>query len=168
MWRCRQAFGVLCGKKVRHKLKGKLCRTAIRPPILYGEELSYKKTSCSPDKCCGNAYVALDLWPYKKWSSSEWWYTWEARDSAKWRKTCPIPIEMVWTCPTETFRGSSGILRRNNNGKRDRKTPKLAWEEAVKGDLKGWNIFKDLALNRCEWKTIIHVPDPWFVASVGF
>jgi hypothetical protein len=31
--------------------------------------------------------------------------------------------------------------------------PKLTWEEAIKGDLKEWDIPKDLALNRSAWKT---------------
>jgi hypothetical protein len=34
----RQAFGVLCDKRVSQKLKGKFYRTAIRPTILYGAE----------------------------------------------------------------------------------------------------------------------------------
>jgi hypothetical protein len=31
----------------------------------------------------------------------------------------------------------SGILGHNSNGKRARGSPKLTWEEAIKGDLKG-------------------------------
>jgi hypothetical protein len=34
----RQASGVLCDKKMSHKLKGKFYRTAIRPTMLYGAE----------------------------------------------------------------------------------------------------------------------------------
>jgi hypothetical protein len=37
--------------------------------------------------------------------------------------------------------------------------PKFTGEEAVKGDLKGWDTLKDLALNKSAWKTAIHVPD---------
>ena len=39
----RQASGVLCDKRVPHKLKGKFYRTTIRPAILYGAE-------CCPTK----------------------------------------------------------------------------------------------------------------------
>ena len=62
---------------------------------------------------------------------------------------------MVWTCPTETSRGTG-----DSNVKRGRGRPKLTWVEAIKGDLKGWNIPKDLALDRSAWKTAIHVPEP--------
>jgi hypothetical protein len=51
---------------------------------------------------------------------------------------------MVWTYPTETSSGAmcSGILRRDSKNKRGRGRPKLTWEEAVKEDLKGWDIPK--------------------------
>ena len=54
----------------------------------------------------------------------------------------------------------SGILRQDSNIKRGRGRPKLTWVEAIKGDLKGRNISKDLALDRGAWKTAIHVPKP--------
>ena len=44
--------------------------------------------------------------------------------------------------------------------KRGRERPKLTWVEAIKGDLKGQNIPKDLALDRSAWKTAIHVAKP--------
>jgi hypothetical protein len=33
-------------------------------------------------------------------------------------------------------------------------------EESVKRDLKDWNITKELALDKREWKLTIHVPEP--------
>jgi len=54
----------------------------------------------------------------------------------------------------------SGILSQDSNMKRGRGRPKLTWVEAIKGDLKGCNIPKDLALDRSAWKTAIHVPEP--------
>ena len=55
----------------------------------------------------------------------------------------------------------SGIISRVSNVKRGRGRPKLTWVEAIKGDLKGWNILKDLALDRSAWKTVIHVLEPF-------
>ena len=52
----------------------------------------------------------------------------------------------------------SGILSQDSNVKRDRGRPKF-WVEAIKGDLKGWNIPKDLALDRSASKTAIHVTE---------
>jgi len=54
----------------------------------------------------------------------------------------------------------SGILSQDSNVKRERERPKLTWVEAIKEDLKGWNIPKDFALDRSDWKTAIHVPKP--------
>ena len=54
----------------------------------------------------------------------------------------------------------SGILSQHNNVKRDRGRPELTWVDAIKGDLNGWNIPKDLALDRSAWKTAIHVSEP--------
>jgi hypothetical protein len=57
----------------------------------------------------------------------------------------------------EMFTRGPWILRHNTNWKRGRRKPKLTCEETVKGDLKGWNASKDLALNRSKWKTTIHM-----------
>jgi len=54
----------------------------------------------------------------------------------------------------------SGILSQDSNVKRGRERTKLTWVEAIKGNLKGWNIPKDLALDRSAWKIAIHVPEP--------
>jgi hypothetical protein len=42
----------------------------------------------------------------------------------------------------------SGVLKRADNVKSSRGRPKLTWDEFVKKDLKEWNIFKDLAIDR--------------------
>jgi hypothetical protein len=39
-----------------------------------------------------------------------------------------------------------GIIRRDNNVKRGRGRPNLTWEEAIKSDLKEWNISMELCL----------------------
>ena len=42
----------------------------------------------------------------------------------------------------------SEILSQDSNVKRGRRRSKLTWVEAIKGDLKGWNIPKELVLDR--------------------
>jgi hypothetical protein len=41
-----------------------------------------------------------------------------------------------------------GIIRQDNNVKRGRGRPNLTWEEAIKRDLKEWNILMELCLDR--------------------
>jgi hypothetical protein len=61
---------------------------------------------------------------------------------------------MVWTNPTEASRGAvcSGIIRRPNNVNIGKGKPNLTWEESLKTDMKGWDIVKELAIDRKVWK----------------
>jgi hypothetical protein len=43
--------------------------------------------------------------------------------------------------------------------RRGRGRPKLTLGEAIKRDLKGWDILRDLCLDRSAWKTAIDVPE---------
>jgi hypothetical protein len=54
----------------------------------------------------------------------------------------------------------SGVLKRADNVKSGRSRPKLTWDESVKRDLKEWNIFKDLAMDRSAWRLAINVLEP--------
>jgi hypothetical protein len=38
--------------------------------------------------------------------------------------------------------------------------PKLTWGEAIKRDLKSWDIPRYLCLDRSAWKAAIDVPEP--------
>jgi hypothetical protein len=53
-------------------------------------------------------------------------------------------------------------------GKRSKRRLKLTWKKIVKGDLKGWNIPKVLAVNMSAWKRAIHMPQPSLVTSTRF
>ena len=44
--------------------------------------------------------------------------------------------------------------------RRGRGRLKLTWEEAIKRDLKGWDIPRDLCLDMSAWKTAIDMPEP--------
>jgi hypothetical protein len=54
----------------------------------------------------------------------------------------------------------NGVIRQTDNEMRDRGRSNLVWEESVMRDLKDWCITKELALDRREWKLIIHVSEP--------
>ena len=53
-----------------------------------------------------------------------------------------------------------GVLSRDINVRRGRGRPKLTWEEAIKRDLKSWDIPRDLCLDRSVWKTTIDMAEP--------
>ena len=53
----------------------------------------------------------------------------------------------------------SGIVSGFESTRRGRGQPRLTWEEAVKKNLKEWNVSKELALDRSVWKLAIHVPE---------
>ena len=52
-----------------------------------------------------------------------------------------------------------GVLSRDTNVRRGRGRPKLTWEEAIKIDLKGWDIARDFCLDMNAWKAAIDVPE---------
>jgi hypothetical protein len=62
----RQTYGVLCDKRVPQKLKRKFYRTTIHPAMLYGAE-AYKKMTCPAIERSRDVYVALVLWPKKRY-----------------------------------------------------------------------------------------------------
>jgi hypothetical protein len=53
----------------------------------------------------------------------------------------------------------SGVLDRVGSVRRGRGRPKLTWEEAVKRDLKEWDIPKELVMDRSAWRLAINVPE---------
>ena len=158
----RQASGVLCDKRVPQKLKGKFYRTAIRPAMLYGAE-------CWPTKRRHIQQLSVAEMRMLRWICGHTRRDRVRNDDIRDRLgVAPIEEKLVqhrlrWfghvqrRPPDAPVR--SGILSQDSNVKRGRGRPKLTWVEAIKGDLKGWNIPKDLALDRSAWKTAIHVPE---------
>ena len=53
-----------------------------------------------------------------------------------------------------------GVLSQTNNMSRGRGRPKLISGEAIKRDLKAWDIPRDPCLNMSTWKAAIEVPEP--------
>ena len=162
--------GVLCDKRVPQKLKGKFYRTTIRPAMLYGAE-------CWSMKRRHVQQISIAEMRMLCWICGHTRRDWVRNDDIRDRLgVAPIEEKFVqhrlrWfghvqrRPPEAPVR--SGILSQDSNMKRGRERPKLTWVEAIKEDLKGWNIPKDLALDRSDWKIAIHVPEPWLLL-LGF
>ena len=162
----RQASGVLCDKRVPQKLKGKFYRTAIRPATLYGAE-------CWPTKRRHVQQISVAEMRMLRWICGHTRRDRVRNDDIRDRLgVAPIEEKLVqyrlrWFGHVQRRPQEapvrSRILSQDSNVKRGRGRPKLTWVETIKEDLKGWNISKDLALDRSAWKTAIHVPEPWLL-----
>ena len=159
----RQASCILCDRKVPQKLKGKFYRTAIRPAILYGAE-------CWATKRQHVQKISVAEMRMLRWSCGHTRRDRIRNDDIRDRLgVAPIEEKIIqnrlrWfghlqrrppEAPVRT-----GIIRRIENTRRGRGRPRLTWNEAVKRDLKEWNIAKESASNRSAWKLAIHVPEP--------
>jgi hypothetical protein len=158
----RRASDVLCDPRVPLKLKGKFYRTVIRPAILYGAE--YWSTKRRHVQQLSIAEMRMLRWICGN----------TRRDRVQNDDIC----ERLGVAPVEEklvqhrlrwFRhiqrrsveapARSGVIKRFGNEKRGRGRLNLTWEESVKRDLNDWCIIKELALDRREWKLVIHVPE---------
>ncbi|PWZ56166.1 hypothetical protein Zm00014a_032155 [Zea mays] len=151
----RQAAGVLCDPWVPHKLKDKFYRTTIRPAMLYGAE-------CWPTKRRHVQQLCVAEMRMLRWICGHTRRDRVRNDDIRERVgVAPIEEKLMqhrlrWFGHmhrrSEEAPVHIGIIRRPENVKRGRGRPTLTWTEAVKRDLKEWNIDKELAVDRKGWK----------------
>jgi hypothetical protein len=159
----RQASGILCDKRVPQKLKGKFYRTAIRPAMLYGAE-------CWPTKRRHVQQLSVAEMRMLRWICGHTRLDRVRNDDIRDRLgVAPIEEKLIqhrlrWFGHVQRRPSEApvhcGVLSQDNNVRRGRGRPKLTWGEAIKRDLKEWDIPRDLCLNRSAWKTAIDVPEP--------
>ncbi|KAK9098676.1 hypothetical protein Syun_025721 [Stephania yunnanensis] len=159
----RSAMGVICDRHVPTKLKGKFYRTAIRPAMLYGSE------------CWAVKQQQLHKVNVAEMRMLRWM-------CGKTRKDRIRNIEIqrqVGVAPIDTkiregrLRWFGHLQRRPTNAptrkldsietveiRRGRGRPKLTWDALIKRDLNGLQSSPSIALNRAQWKSLIHVADP--------
>jgi hypothetical protein len=120
------------------KLKGKFCRTAIRPAMLYGAE-------CWPTKRrhvqqLSVAEMCMLRWIYGHTRRDR------VRNDDKYERLGVAPVEeklvqhrLRWFGHMQRMPAEAPIhnwvIRRTCNNKRDRGQPNLTWEESMKRDL---------------------------------
>jgi len=158
----RQASGVLCDKKIPLKLKGKFYKTAIRPAMLYGAE------------CWATKRQHLQKMSVSEMRMLRWMCGHTRKDRIRnvdiRERVGVAPMEekiiqhrLRWFGHVQRRPMEApirrGVLNQSENTKRGRGRPRLTWEEAVKRDLKDWNIPREVALDRNTWKKAIHVPE---------
>jgi hypothetical protein len=146
----RQASGILCDKRVPQKLKGKLYRTVIRPAMLYGAE-------CWPTKRHVQQLSVTEM-RMLRWICGHIRMDRVRNDDIRDRLgVAPIKEKLVqyqlrWFGHVQRRPSEApvrcGVLSRDSNVRRGRGRPKLTWEETIKRDLKGWDIPRDLCLDR--------------------
>ena len=124
----RQASGILCDKRVPQKLKGKFCRTAVRPAMLYGAECWLTKRQHVQQLGMADRVGIAPIEEKLVQHRLRWFGHIQ-------RRPPEAPVH-------------SGRLKRAENVKRGRGRPILTWEESVKRDLKDWSIDKELAMDR--------------------
>lgn len=159
----RQASGILCDKRVPQKLKGKFYRTAIRPAMLYGAE-------CWPTKRRHVQQMSVAEMRMLRWICGHTRMDRVRNDDIRDRLgVAPIEEKLVqhrlrWFGHVQRRPPEApvhcGVLAQDFHVRRGRGRPKLTWGEAIKRDLKSWDIPRDLCLDRNAWRAAIDVPEP--------
>ena len=147
----RQASEILCDKRVPHKLKDKFYRTAIRPAMLYGAECWQTKRRHIQQLSVANMHMLRWICGHTRLDRVR------NNDIHDWLGVAPIEEKLIQhrlRCFGHVHRRPPeapvhrGIIRRDNNVKRGRGRSNFTWEEAIKRDLKEWNIPMELCLDR--------------------
>ncbi|KAK9118568.1 hypothetical protein Scep_016661 [Stephania cephalantha] len=163
-WRkWRSATGVICDRNVPTKLKGKFYRTAIRPAMLYGSECwAVKQQQLHKMNV---AEMRMLRWMCGKTREDR------IRNIEIQRQVGVAPIDtkiregrLRWfghlqrrptNAPTRKLDSIETVEIRRGKGR-----PKLTWDALIRRDLNGLESSPSIALNRTQWKSLIHVADP--------
>jgi hypothetical protein len=149
----RQAPGVLYDKRVPKKLKDKFYRVTIRPVMLYEVE-------CWTTKRRHIQQLSVAEMRMLRWICGHTRLDRVRNDDIRGRLVVASIEEKLIQHRLRLFGCvhqrppeapvHKGIIRQDNNVKRGRGRPNLTWKEAIKRDLKEWNIQRS-----CVWIEVL-------------
>ena len=159
----RKATGIICDRKVKDKIKGKFYRTAIRPAMLYGSE-------CWALKRKHEHKMAVAEMRMLRWMCGHTIKDRIYNDHIRERVgVTSIAEKMV----ESRLRWFGHVQRRELDEpvrtvdqmvwspyKRGRGRPKRTLNDIIQRDLLINNISPSMAIDRTQWRRVIHVADP--------
>jgi hypothetical protein len=131
----RQAYGVLCDKKVPNKLKGKFYETTIRPAMMYSAERWATKGQHVQKMSVAEMRMLCLICGHTRKDRIRNDDIWDKLGVALIQEKL-VQHRLRWfghiqrRPPEAPVR--SGILSRHENTRRGRYRPRLTWEEAIK------------------------------------
>ncbi|KAG5586165.1 hypothetical protein H5410_046599, partial [Solanum commersonii] len=160
-WRkWRLASGILCDKKIPHKLKGKFYRVVVRPALLYGAECWRSKAYVL--KKMHVAEMRMLRWMCGHTRSDK------IRNEVIWEKVGVASVvdklreaRLRWfghvkrRCADAPVRRCEGLDIKGT--RRGKGRPNKYWGEVIRQDMAQLHITEDMTLDRKEWRSCIKV-----------
>ena len=98
----RRMSGVICDRRVRARVKGKVYRVAVRPAMLYGlETVALTKREGGGDGGGRVEDVTILIRSDKNGQNQEWVHQRDSTGGTVWRENTRGETEVVWTCTEE-------------------------------------------------------------------
>jgi hypothetical protein len=158
----REATGVICDRRIPHRLKGKFYRTAIRPALTYGAE-------CWAAKRAHEQKLHAAEMRMLRWMSGVTLKDKMRNEHVRGSlRVAPIADKMRearlrWFGHVER-RSEGHVIRRIQTmvveGKRRRGRPAKRWLDAVKVDMEATGVTVNDAADRSRWRLLTRAADP--------
>jgi hypothetical protein len=157
--RWRELSGVLCDKRIPTRLKVLLYKTAIRPTLMYGNEI-WPLTQGQEDKISAVEMRMLRHIHSIKWEDHV------TNDNIRQRANLePIAVSMR----KRRLQWYGHVRRRDKeddirsvaemrvHGKRKRGRPRQRWLDTIREDMKRWGLREEVTSDRAKWHSMIQL-----------
>jgi hypothetical protein len=157
--RWRELTGVLCDKKIPRKLKILLYKTAIRPALMYGNEI-WPLTQRQEDKI-----KATEMRMLRYIHRIDWKDHVTNEEVRRMSSIEAIDVSMrrrrlQWyghVCRRDKEEDIRMVAEMRIRGKRKRGRPKRRWLDTIKDDMQRWGLSKEDTDDRGRWHALIEL-----------